>query len=69
MPHPYRSHRCIGFLLFLVAAGVVVAIVLTIVKPNFNKITAAVGVNVTNLTNILTNVRDTGRDLQSTMMF
>ena len=44
------SDRCIGFLLFAVAAGVVAAVVLTIVKPNFNKIAAAA--------NITTNVSD-----------
>ena len=42
------------------AAGVVVAIVMTIIKPNFNKITSAAGINSTNVTNWINSVRGEG---------
>ena len=51
--------RCIGFLIFAVAAGVVVAIIMTIIKPNFNKITSAAGINSTNVTNWINSVSRT----------
>ena len=53
---PNLSCRCIGFLIFAVAAGVVVAIIMTIIKPNFNKITSAAGINSTNVTNWINSV-------------
>ncbi|GAX79492.1 hypothetical protein CEUSTIGMA_g6933.t1 [Chlamydomonas eustigma] len=54
------TDKCIGFLLVLVGLGVIAAVVLTVVKPNFNKISAAAGINVTNITSQITSGITTG---------